>query len=442
MDLQNKEELSATLSEHAQRLTGSPMIKALVETCNEWLKENRVLFSGKSATENKSGNMKSRRRQERKAKDEETVEKETMNKKLPSMKTAEDVIHRILWDGDFQQDDFLVGYIDRFQGIQEKYFSAFSWEDISSVDYNVLAVPKHRIQYFKYKDVKVWDKSERVDNVFGSTGSNKKIADIVAEIQNNPKTQEVKIQQKANEEGSDDEYESDSDDSDDGITVTIQNPKNLDADENLDYAPDENNFWQDKMRPNYFLAVRIMDDDIKSAVDGIQDYITEHEPRYGPCCVPAAALHLTLCTVGLDTPEQVAFAVETLQKIKDELKDICPKSNFLTLKGVSHFFNRVIYAQVQCPPEFLELVDHLKICLKEAGVEIRDSHEFVPHMTIMKVTRPVSRIMNNRKIDPWLYSGFVDMSLGTQTVDGIYLCSMGDERRDDGFYVTPTNISL
>ena len=62
------------------------------------------------------------------------------------MKTADDVVKRILWDEKLDKDDFLVGYIDRFKGIQEKYFSAFSWEDLASVDYDVLAVPKHRIQ--------------------------------------------------------------------------------------------------------------------------------------------------------------------------------------------------------------------------------------------------------------------------------------------------------
>ncbi|KAJ8301377.1 hypothetical protein KUTeg_020364 [Tegillarca granosa] len=106
-------------------------------------------------------------------------EKETENEKKPSMKTADDVINRILWDGELERDQFLVGYIDRFTGLQEKYFTAFSWEDIASVDYNVLAVPKHRIQYFKYKDIKVWDKNQRLDNVFGSLGSNTTLYDVI-----------------------------------------------------------------------------------------------------------------------------------------------------------------------------------------------------------------------------------------------------------------------
>ncbi len=32
------------------------------------------------------------------------------------MKTAEEVISRIMWDDNLPSDDFIVGYIDRFKG--------------------------------------------------------------------------------------------------------------------------------------------------------------------------------------------------------------------------------------------------------------------------------------------------------------------------------------
>ena len=104
----------------------------------------------------------------KKSKSVNAVEEGLIKKK--SMRTAIDVIQRIQWDDALPTENFSVGYLDRFIGIQEKKFTDFSWEDIASVDYNVLAIPKHRIQYFKYKDVKVWDKQERMDKVFGSIG--------------------------------------------------------------------------------------------------------------------------------------------------------------------------------------------------------------------------------------------------------------------------------
>ena len=57
---------------------------------------------------------------------------------------------------------------------QEEGFDRFShWGDLSSVaigtDENILAIPQHRIHYFKYRDEKIWDRDSRVDQVFGST---------------------------------------------------------------------------------------------------------------------------------------------------------------------------------------------------------------------------------------------------------------------------------
>ena len=41
----------------------------------------------------------------------------------------------------------------------------------------------HRIEYFKYRGVKVWDKKERLDEVFGSTSVNSiGILDFIKDI--------------------------------------------------------------------------------------------------------------------------------------------------------------------------------------------------------------------------------------------------------------------
>ncbi len=39
-----------------------------------------------------------------------------VDEKKASMKTAEEVISRIMWDDNLPSDDFIVGYIDRFKG--------------------------------------------------------------------------------------------------------------------------------------------------------------------------------------------------------------------------------------------------------------------------------------------------------------------------------------
>ncbi|XP_074539532.1 leukocyte receptor cluster member 9 isoform X2 [Halichoeres trimaculatus] len=94
-----------------------------------------------------------------------------VNKK-PRMRTADDVISRILWDNSVVSSEFIVGYVDRFLGVLERPFDDFNWDtNPCDCDYTTeLALPRHRIQYFTYRGLRVWDRHSRTDRVFGSTG--------------------------------------------------------------------------------------------------------------------------------------------------------------------------------------------------------------------------------------------------------------------------------
>ena len=429
------------------------MVSELVNIAKHWLHSNgmragRVTRQTDDVVDTPSHKPgKNRKKKKQKAQDD------VIEEKKPAMKTAEDVIKRILWDDNLERDDFIVGYLDRFSGIVEKYFSAFSWEDIASVDYNVLAIPKHRIQFFKYRDVKIWDKSVRLDNVFGSTGSNMTIADVIAKYDADMKEKDMEYgypKSTHNEEIEKEQDEEDDSDSDDGITVTVgSNAVSAETHQFYDEEEDDdelmhdsyNPFWRDKLRPNHFLAVRVQDEHVIKAVEEVQDFILDHEPLYNACVIPPKALHVTLCTVGLDTPEQVANAVSALQDMKSELSNMLPQEP-LTFQGVSHFYNRVIYSKIAVPKQFLDFVEHLKTCLRQAGVDIRDGFEFVPHMTLMKTTRAVSRQKGTKYIDPWLYQGYTDMYFGTQKLQSVDLCSMTADRDEDGFYISVKHVDF
>lgn len=75
-----------------------------------------------------------------------------------------------------------MGYEDRFIGIIERQFDEFDWDnDIAAVGPDILAIPQHRIQYFKYNNKVVWEKDSRLDDFFGSTGSGNTIHNIIKE---------------------------------------------------------------------------------------------------------------------------------------------------------------------------------------------------------------------------------------------------------------------
>lgn len=78
-----------------------------------------------------------------------------------------------------------MGYLDRFIGTVESDFNRFDWDsDLAAVGPQTLAIPEHRIKYFKYCDEIVWEKAKRYDAVYGSSGTKSTINDIILK-QNN-----------------------------------------------------------------------------------------------------------------------------------------------------------------------------------------------------------------------------------------------------------------
>jgi uncharacterized protein (UPF0248 family) len=83
------------------------------------------------------------------------------------LRTSTDVMSRIRWDPNLDSSDFIVGYDDRFTGIQEKKFEEWKSE-LTDEEF----IPQHRVMYFKRKSDGeiVWDRRLRVDKIFGNEG--------------------------------------------------------------------------------------------------------------------------------------------------------------------------------------------------------------------------------------------------------------------------------
>ncbi|KAK6819253.1 hypothetical protein RU639_008103 [Aspergillus parasiticus] len=86
------------------------------------------------------------------------------------LRSASDVLSRLRWDAEFDIEDYIVGYDDRFLG--EREMPVGQWKaDLTDEAF----IPMHRILYFKRKSdgVKVWDRETRTDLLFGSGVSSK-----------------------------------------------------------------------------------------------------------------------------------------------------------------------------------------------------------------------------------------------------------------------------
>jgi len=197
--------------------------------------------------------------------------------------------------------------------VQEKEFESFSWDDIATVDdYDVLAIPKHRIQYFKYRGTTIWDKPSRLDNVFGSTGSGITLSSFV--VDSSASVVQDPSGQQANEDEDEDEESSASDNEDDDVVVTIAKSEKKEpvphtsAELERPVMPPLPQRPNEKRRPNYFVCQRITSPEIVEGVKEVQSKIVKTIPGFSHCFVDPSSLHMTFCTLALDNESQVRYS--------------------------------------------------------------------------------------------------------------------------------------
>lgn len=83
------------------------------------------------------------------------------------LRPAQDILSRLRHDPQFASQSFTIGYIDRHSPeVMELPLSSWKGGDVTHEEF----IPLHRILWFK-RDAdgkKVWDRKERLDEIFGS----------------------------------------------------------------------------------------------------------------------------------------------------------------------------------------------------------------------------------------------------------------------------------
>lgn len=355
------------------------------------------------------------------------VNNDGRKEKKPPMKTAQDVIKRIQWDEDIAQEFMSVGYVDRFLGVVEEPFTSFCWEDIASQDWDTLAIPQHRIQFFKYKTDKVWDKTSRLDIVFGSTGSKTKLQDFMDEVD-----QRIR-DQPAQEHASD--SESDSEDDDEMISLRGTNLETT-----VSRISEED-------RSTHFLAIKINCKELASNLRKVQELLISKEEILEGCCMDSSLFHITLGMYNIRNIGGICAAVDMMETIKDEVQDIInQRDTLLEVKNLDNFGHRVVYAEVhpKDPQLFKDLYTFVREKFDSLGEDVKNtnSFEYVPHLTLCKVSRPISRARRSQYIAESFYQSLKNQWFGSQRLDNLQLCIIESSTRFDGFYTTLSEIQL
>ncbi|KAM6451995.1 leukocyte receptor cluster member 9 [Liasis olivaceus] len=413
--------------------------------------------------------------------------------KKPPMKTAEDVISRLLWDTQVPAEQFSIGYLDRFLGILEESFTSFSWEDLASVGPGVLAIPKHRIQYFKYRDRVVWDKVSRTDDVFGSTGSGKTILEVMKEEDtqamkeitglsdrlqveqeevngNSAKEKELNrtasgqelvmalgeavdnlelvgdtfINQVGNMVSQEKEREAVSsvkrEEFKHACAVKAENEPGMVKTENIDLERrGGRHFSYPKERPTHFIAIPITSPEIREAVKHFQEALCAVNSDFTPFCVPRATLHVTLCLLHLDTPEEIHKAMMALKELQVGFQRLLPPALLLSFHKLESFNSRVLYLAPVPVPQLGVLGQTLEDAFTEKGLTVicpPAKGKF--HLTVVKIPprKGVPRLPSDLVWAPTIED------LGAQAVEAICLYEVGKGKRTDNLYVSILKMDL
>ncbi|KAJ5872899.1 uncharacterized protein N7529_005252 [Penicillium soppii] len=83
------------------------------------------------------------------------------------LRPAGDIISRITWDSGFDRSDYVIGFMDRFEGQLEVGMDSWKKETTDEE-----FIPQHRVLYIRHNNGEiVWDRRRRIDKIFFSGNS-------------------------------------------------------------------------------------------------------------------------------------------------------------------------------------------------------------------------------------------------------------------------------
>ncbi|KAJ5693518.1 hypothetical protein N7455_003577 [Penicillium solitum] len=121
------------------------------------------MTTGQEAAQFPSGSTISPRKRDQRSISPEYDPKAGENRLRP----AGDIINRITWDSAFERSNYIIGFVDRFEGQLE--ITMGSWKKETTDEE---FIPQHRVLYIRHTNGEiVWDRRRRIDKIFLSGNS-------------------------------------------------------------------------------------------------------------------------------------------------------------------------------------------------------------------------------------------------------------------------------
>merc|ERR1712107_97891 len=157
--------------------------------------------------------------------------------------------------------------------------------------------------------------------------------------------------------------------------------------------------------------------------------------------------HLTLGMLLIVDIQGIQAAVNMVETIRDEASQIIHGRNTcLEIRNLNNFGHRFVYAEVHPkePHLFSDFVEFIKAKFTAIGDKVKctNSFEFIPHVTLAKVSRPISKMRRSQYISQAYYVDHQTKYFGAQNLDNLNLCIIESSTRYDGFYTTLTDVRI
>ena len=126
--------------------------------------------------------------------------------------------------------------------------------------------------------------------------------------------------------------------------------------------------------------------------------------------------------------------------------NLCFYSLGIKISGLDTFGQRVLFAKVvpESDDLFWQFVGLVldKLAKSSSAISMTNKFDLTPHMTLVKVNRPISKLRNSKFLPSRLYEEFSDLQFGVQPINNLQLCVIEATTRNDGFYRTLSEIKF
>ena len=221
---------------------------------------------------------------------------------------------------------------------------------------------------------------------------------------------------------------------------------------NMDFNDDDDGKLYGKLRPNYFVALKITNLKMKRMLKNAQQYLLKElgDDLYERALIDDSTFHVTINAIHCSDDEEVFLLMEQFERFgANQMQRLIPTklSARIHVNRIGHFRQKVIYGEIEedANRSKLENIYHaLHTQLQNAGI-MNQQHRFDPHVTIMKLSkiRNYRDLMIPMDVIKKMNSKYPH-DFGWQYVNGLELLSMVDARDEqdaDDYYQCISSIA-